>query len=99
MDIVAPAVIRILVEIIDIYWWILIISAVLSWLIAFGVINTHNRVVATVNDVLYRLTEPVLRPIRNMLPNLGGIDISPVVVLLILSFVRDLLIRSYRYIV
>jgi YggT family protein len=93
MDIVAPAVFRILIEIIDIYWWILIISAVLSWLIAFGVINTHNRVVATIADVLYRLTEPVLRPIRNMLPSLGGIDISPVVLILIIILIKSIIIH------
>src|SRR5689334_16961160 len=92
MDVLTSAVVQILLEIINIYWWILIISAVLSWLIAFGVVNTHNRVVATITDVLFRLTEPVLRPIRNMLPNFGGIDISPVVVLLILSFIQRLLI-------
>jgi YggT family protein len=97
MDVLTSAVVQILLEIINIYWWILIISAVLSWLIAFGVVNTYNRVVATVADVLFRLTEPVLRPIRNMLPNFGGIDISPVIVLLILSFIQRLLIGwAYR---
>ena len=58
----------------------------LSWLIAFNVINTRNQFVAMVGDFLYRITEPVLRPIRNMLPSLGGIDISPVIVIFIISF-------------
>ena len=67
-----------------IYMWLIIISVVMSWLIAFGIINTYNRHVAMIGDVLYRLTEPVLRPIRRMLPNFGGLDISPVIVILII---------------
>jgi YggT family protein len=72
----------------EIYIWLLIAAAVLSWLIAFNVVNTHNQVVAMVGDFLYRITEPALRPIRNMLPNLGGIDISPVILILIIIFIR-----------
>lgn len=77
--------------VIDIYIWILIASAILSWLIAFGVVNTYNRFVAMVGDALYRLTEPALRPIRSFLPNLGGIDLSPLVLILLLVFARNLL--------
>ena len=77
--------------IIDIYTWILIGSAIMSWLVAFGVVNTRNQFIRTVVDLLYRLTEPVLRPIRNLLPNLGGVDISPVILLLGLFFVRSLM--------
>jgi YggT family protein len=73
-----------LVKLIDLYIWVIIISAVLSWLVAFNVINTHNRFVATVVDTLWRLTEPALRPIRAFLPNLGGIDVSPVILILLL---------------
>jgi YggT family protein len=80
--------------IIEIYVWILIASAVLSWLIAFGVVNTYNRFVNTIGEMLYRLTEPVLRPIRSFLPNLGGVDISPMVLILLLFFLRNLL---YEY--
>jgi YggT family protein len=72
----------------EIYIWLLIAAAVLSWLIAFNVVNTRNQVVAMVADFLYRITEPALRPIRNMLPNLGGIDISPVILILIIIFIR-----------
>jgi YggT family protein len=72
----------------EIYIWLLIAAAVLSWLIAFNVVNTRNQVVAMVGDFLYRITEPALRPIRNMLPNLGGIDISPVILILIIIFIR-----------
>ncbi|RCS22459.1 YggT family protein [Phyllobacterium salinisoli] len=75
----------------SIYTWIIIASAVFSWLYAFNVINSSNRFVASVGDFLYRVTEPALRPIRNLLPNLGGIDISPIVLLLIIFFIRQLL--------
>jgi len=80
---------------IQIYIWVIIIGAVLSWLIAFNVINTQNRFVYTVVDILYRLTEPALRPIRRILPDLGGIDISPVVLLLLLYFIQNLMWEVY----
>jgi YggT family protein len=76
---------------ITIYVWLLIAQAVLSWLLAFGVINRYNRTVSVIGDFLYRVTEPALRPIRAMLPNFGGIDISPVVLILILYFLRILI--------
>ena len=72
----------------QLYIWILIAAAVLSWLVAFNVVNTRNPVVAGFGDFLYRITEPLLRPIRSMLPNLGGIDISPVILILIIIFIR-----------
>lgn len=81
--------------IITIYIWLLIAAAVLSWLIAFNVVNTRNQVVHMVGDVLYRLTEPLLRPIRAMLPNLGGIDISPVILIIALLFLRQLIFWLY----
>ena len=62
-----------------------------SWLINFNVINTSNRVVYMIVDVLYKLTEPALRPIRRLLPNMGGLDLSPIVLILLLWFIRDLL--------
>src|SRR5713101_3181873 len=77
-----------ILSVIDIYWWVIIAQAVMSWLVAFGVINTYNKFVAQVGEMLYRLTEPALRPIRNFLPNLGGIDISPIILLLLLGFLR-----------
>lgn len=80
----------------DIYKWILIISVVLSWLIAFNVINTYNRVVAQISDIFYRLTEPVLRPIRRFMPDLGGLDISPIAVLLLIFFLQTLLYDMLR---
>ena len=76
---------------IELYIWVLIASAVLSWLVAFNVVNTRNRFVYTVGDVLHKLTEPALRPIRRILPNFGGIDLSPVALILLLVFIRQLL--------
>ena len=78
-------------KVIDIYTWIVIVGAIMSWLVAFGVVNVSNKFIRMVVDVLYRLTEPVLRPIRSILPNLGGVDISPVILLLGLFFLRSLL--------
>lgn len=77
----------------QIYVWLLIASAVLSWLIAFNVINTRNQFVSTIWDSLYRITEPALRPIRQRLPNLGGIDISPIILLLIIYFIQSVIVR------
>ena len=77
-------------SVVSIYIWILIINAVLSWLIAYNILNTSNRLVYSLLDVSYKMTDPLLRPIRNFLPNLGGIDISPVVLILILMFLRNL---------
>jgi YggT family protein len=83
---------RALFEVIDIaltmYMWIVIAMAIFSWLVAFNVVNTRSPAVSMVGDFLYRITDPVLRPIRNMLPTLGGIDISPVVLFLIIIFIQ-----------
>lgn len=73
----------------DIYTWIIIASAVFSWLYAFNVVNSRNRFVASIGEFLYKVTEPVLRPIRKILPDLGGIDISPIVLLLAIFFIRQ----------
>ena len=77
---------------VTIYVWLLIAQAVLSWLLAFGVVNRYNRAVAVIGDFLYRVTEPALRPIRSFLPNFGGVDISPIILILILYFLERLLI-------
>jgi YggT family protein len=88
------ALLQTLVFALDIYWWILIASAIFSWLFAFNVVNTRNQFVAGVANFLYRVTEPVLRPIRRMLPDLGGIDISPIIVLLLIFFLRQFILTS-----
>ena len=87
------AVLDVVMLALNLYVWILIASAVLSWLIAFNVVNTRNQFVSTVWDFLYRITEPALRPIRNMLPNLGGIDISPIILLLLIFFIKSVITR------
>ena len=78
-------------SVITIYIWILIINALLSWLIAFNVLNTSNRLVYSLLDISYKMTDPLLKPIRNFLPNLGNIDVSPVVLILLLMFLRNLI--------
>jgi YggT family protein len=77
--------------VISLFIWALIISAVMSWLVAFGVLNMHNRIVYQIGDFFHRITEPVLGPIRRILPNLGGVDISPLVLILLLIFARRLI--------
>lgn len=80
--------------VLSLYTWIIIISVILSWLVAFNVVNTSNRFIAIVGDIIWRLTEPVMGPIRRMLPNMGGIDLSPLVVLLLIFLLRNLM-REY----
>ena len=87
------SVLDIILLILQIYIWLLIASAVLSWLVAFNVVNTRNQVVAMIADMLYRLTEPLLRPIRSMLPNLGGIDVSPVILILLILLLENVIVR------
>jgi YggT family protein len=84
-----------IVLVIDLYIWVVIASAILSWLVAFNVVNTSNRLVYTIAEGLYRITEPALRPIRSILPNLGGIDISPVILILVLLFIRDVVLLGW----
>jgi YggT family protein len=90
------AVYNLVSTVITVYIWILIASVVLSWLVAFNIVNTGNRTVYQVRDVLDRLTEPLLRPIRNLLPSIGGIDISPIILILALYFIRDLAFEFLR---
>ena len=74
-------------NIIDIYTWIVIASAIMSWLVAFGVVNVRNQFIRVVVDMLFRLTEPVLRPIRRILPSTGAIDFSPLVLIIVLQII------------
>src|SRR5882757_4729914 len=90
------AVLDIVIIVLDLYVWLLIASAILSWLIAFNVVNTRNQFVSAVAEFLYRITEPVLRPIRGIMPNLGGLDISPIIVILIIMFIQRV-IAYYVY--
>jgi YggT family protein len=86
--IILDPLLRVLVIAIDLYIWAIIISAVLTWLVHFGVVNTRNQFVSMVGEFLWKLTEPAIRPIRRIVPNLGGIDISPVVLILLLIFLK-----------
>ncbi len=78
-------------ELLSLYIWAVILAAVFSMLASFGVLDTRNRIVWTIGDFLYRLTEPALRPIRNFLPSFGNIDLSPLILLLLLQAARMLL--------
>ena len=84
-----------IVLVIDLFIWVIIIGAILSWLIAFNVVNTNNRFVQMIADMLWRVTNPALRPIRGFMPNLGGIDISPVILILLLLFFRDVVLIGW----
>jgi YggT family protein len=81
--------------VITLYIYVLVANAIFSWLVAFNIINTRNGVVATIGDFLYKVTEPVLAPIRRRLPNLGGIDLSPIVLIIGLIFVRMLVFELF----
>lgn len=78
----------------EIYIWILIASAIFSWLYAFNVINSRNQFVASLGNFLFRVTEPALRPIRRFMPDLGGVDISPIILFIIIYFIRQLMWTS-----
>lgn len=87
------ALIQTVILALDLYWWIIIASAIFSWLYAFNVVNPRNQFVGTIGNALYRLTEPALRPIRRVMPDLGGIDISPIILLLLIFFVQSVITR------
>lgn len=78
--------------VVNLYKWAVIIAAILSMLTSFGVLDTRNHIVWMITDFFYRITEPALRPIRNMMPNLGGIDISPVILFLIIILIQKVII-------
>ena len=82
--------------IINLFIWAVILGAILSWLIGFNVVNINNRIVYLIAESLNKLTEPFLRPIRNLLPNLGGLDLSPIILILLLIFFRNL-VFEYLY--
>ena len=82
-------------QVINLYTWVLIINVIFSWLIAMNIFNTQNRIIIAVYYGTKKLTDPLLNPIRNILPNLSGIDISPVVLILILYFIRNLLFEYF----
>ena len=86
------ALLNLIATLISLYMWVLIISVIMSWLVTFNVINTRNQFVYQVMHVLHVLTEPVLRPIRKIIPIMGGIDFSPLILILLLVFLRNLVL-------
>ena len=88
------ALLQTLYFILDIVWFIIIASAIFSWLFAFNVINSSNQFVGQIGSMLYQLTEPLYRPIRRFIPNINGLDLSPIVVLVIIFFLQRLIATS-----
>lgn len=87
------AILDVILLALKLYTWVIIISAILSWLVAFNVVNPRNEVVGTIGRVVHALTEPLLGPIRRFVPNLGGIDISPIILLFGIFFLRQVIVR------
>ena len=89
--------IEVILILLDFVWWLIIASVVVSWLVAFGVLNTRNDVVYRALDILNRVTDPILKPIRRLIPPMGGLDLSPMIVLLIIYVLqREIQIVLYR---
>ncbi|MHA1598709.1 MAG: YggT family protein [Alphaproteobacteria bacterium] len=93
MEVILGPVAKLLVTVIDLYIWIVVIGVIMSWLVAFNVINSSNRFVYMVGEFVHRVTEPALRRIRNVLPVMGGFDLSPIVLILGLILIQDVLIK------
>ncbi|WP_319774611.1 YggT family protein [Breoghania sp.] len=88
---VVCSIVPVILVALQLYFYVIIASAIFSWLYAFNVINPRNQVVGTIGQMLYSLTEPVYRPIRNILPAMGGLDLSPIVVILIMMLIQNLI--------
>ena len=86
------ALLDIILLVLQLYWWIVLVMIIMSWLISFNVINTRNQFVASVWRILNQLTDPVLRPIRRYMPNFGGLDISPIILFLIIFFIERIIL-------
>lgn len=99
MDIILVPLLTVVAIALEIYWYVVLATVIFSWLLAFGVINTYNHIVRTIGDVLARLTEPALRPLRRILPDVGPVDLSPIALWLIILFlqmvVRNLLVVAH----
>ena len=87
-------ILRICQVLLDVVWWIIVVQAIMSWLIAFNVINTYNNGVRSIWQALQRMTEPLYRPIRRILPDFGALDLSPLVVLLVIQILRTIVIPA-----
>ena len=91
MNIILGPLLTVIIIALDLYFWFIIISAILSWLVHFGVVNTRNQFINMVGTFLWKITEPALRPLRRVIPVFGGIDISPIVLILIIIFLQQML--------
>ncbi|MBL4907812.1 MAG: YggT family protein [Sneathiella sp.] len=89
------SVVNLIATIIEIFVYLLVANAIMSWLVAFNVINTQNQFISSVGQFLYKITEPVLRPVRKIIPAFGGIDISPIVLILLLFLIRNLMFEYF----
>lgn len=87
MHVILTSLIDVVLIALNLYWYVILASVIVSWLVAFGVLNTYNSTVRTIIDVIYRLTEPALRPLRRVLPDFGNVDLSPIALWLILFFI------------
>jgi YggT family protein len=85
-------VVALLLALLDLYWWVVVIAVVVSWLVAFGVLNTYNEFARTIIRALAALTEPVFRQIRRVIPPIGGLDLSPLIVLIAIWFLQYVLV-------
>lgn len=90
MEIVLQPLLMVIYYALELYWWVVLAMVIFSWLLAFGVVNTYNKAVRVIGDVLFRLTEPALKPIRRILPNFGAVDLSPIALWLIVVFLQML---------
>lgn len=93
MQVIIGPILGLIDIVLGLYVWILLFSIIMSWLISFNVVNSSNRFVYIAGEFLYKLTEPALRPIRRFMPNFGGLDLSPIVLLLAIWFIRDIIRR------
>ncbi len=87
------AILDVVLLVLNLYTYVIIASAIFSWLYAFNIVNSSNQIIAAIGQMLYNLTEPVLRPIRRVMPNLGGIDLSPIALLLGIFLLQNIIIR------
>jgi YggT family protein len=94
--IVLDPLIQVVVIALDLYIWAIIISAIMSWLVHFGVVNPSNQFIRMIGEFLWRITEPALRPLRRIIPNLGGIDVTPVILILLIFFIQRVLINVHH---
>ena len=87
MHVIVNTLIEVILIALNLYWYVILASVIVSWLVTFGVLNTYNSTVRTILEVIYRLTEPALRPLRRILPDFGNVDLSPIALWLILYFI------------